>query len=115
ATPALEFGGKVRLRLDQHTGPAVLLEMPGLRQIFRVVRAHLDEISGAPGEECLLQLVLHVGRKYRAHNAPHASTGGFLRLAGFAGSRERLTSRLVLCPGTRSISTTSPPAASTTS
>src|SRR5262245_21947600 len=114
AAPPLEFGGEVRLRLDQHAGPAALFEVPGLRQIFRVVGADLDEIAGAgTGEEGFLQLVFHLRREHRSHGA-HALTG-FLRLGGCAGSRERLTSRLVLCPGTKSTSTTSPPAASTTS
>src|ERR1043166_7697208 len=81
APPPLEFGGEGRLRFDQHAGPAALFEMPGLRQILRVVGADLDEIAGArTGEEGFLELVLHVRREHRAHDA-HALTG-FFRLAG---------------------------------
>ena len=68
AAPPRQLGGEVGLRLDQHAGPAALFEVPGLREKFRIVRAHLDEIAGAgAGEEGFLELVLHLRRKHRAH------------------------------------------------
>ena len=36
---------EIGLRLDQHAGPAGLLQMPGLRALGRMVGADLDEIA----------------------------------------------------------------------
>src|SRR4029079_4208476 len=108
---ALGFGTqgrrKIRLRLDEHTGPALLLQMPGLRTLTRIVGADLDVIASNISEESGHQPRFLVGRKARQ--------GRNFQPERDFGARVRSTIELVEWPGTRSIRMISPPSASTIS
>lgn len=56
-----KLGGKVRLRLDENTGPPTLLQMPGLRALAGLVGADLYEVPFDIAEEGSDQLHLMVG------------------------------------------------------
>src|SRR5262249_26227087 len=108
---AFAFGtqgrSEIRLRLDEHTGPALLLQMPGLRALAWVVGADLDVIAFDASEEGGHQPRFLVGRKARQ--------GRIFQPERDFGARVRSTIELVEWPGTRSIRTISPPSASTIS
>src|SRR5690349_3857771 len=108
---AFAFGaqprGKIRLRLDEHAGPAPLLQMPGLRPRARIVGADLDVITFDVSEKGGHQPHFLVGRKARQ--------GRNFQPERDFGARVRSTIELVEWPGTRSIRMISPPSASTIS
>ena len=107
----LAFGAQrrreIRLRLDEHAAPALLLQMPGLRALTRIVGAHLDVITFDISEEGGHQPRFLVGRKARQ--------GRNFQPERDFGARVRSTIELVEWPGTRSIRMISPPSASTIS
>ncbi len=105
-THGAQLVGKIGLRLDQHAGPAGLLQMPGLRALARIVGADLDEEPFNVAEERRDQPHLVIGRNARQEDAFHRNQRTF-------GARVRSTMALVEWPGTRSIRITSPPCAST--
>ena len=110
-TLRLAFGAQrrreIRLRLDEHPGPALLLQMPGLRALTRIVGADLDVIAFDISEEGGHQPRFLVGRKARQ--------GRNFQPERDFGARVRSTIELVEWPGTRSIRMISPPSASTIS
>ena len=69
---------EIGLRLDQHAGPAGLLEMPGLRALGRMVGADLDEVAGVVAAEKLADqgLLFVVGRDGRPHDVSAACVCG---------------------------------------
>ena len=103
-----QLAGKLGLRLDQHAGPAGLLQMPGLRARVRIVGADLDEIASGVAEEGGDQPRLMVGLWSEASATRSPSQRDL-------GARLRSTMALVEWPGTSSIRITWPPSASTMS
>lgn len=61
-----------RLRFDDHTAPARLLQAPTLRAILWIIGAHVDEKAIALAvEELLFEAVLHIRRENRLLHETH--------------------------------------------
>src|ERR1700733_3278890 len=68
---AFELGDELRLRFDQHAGPAALLEVECLRPKLGPIGADLDEVAPLDmTEESAFQLILGELRKNRTHGVP---------------------------------------------
>ena len=70
APPLTRFLGQISLRLDQHTIPTKLLQMPGLRPLDRIIGTDVDKKAvGRVAEELFFQLVLDVVAEDGGHGS----------------------------------------------